>query len=987
MAFSRRHLHSSPIVDFLDAEQMEQPTHQDTPSSVRTLNSSLSSLDLNYLNDHQPPRQHVPSRSRSRIRTSSPPVHARDQHSERQLIRRAVTPRFDSLRTTAAEETISSNGIQARFSRSTPALVESNYPTSAEEDYYDDEDDEDDEGPIYIPPSASARPLQNRPQPREDRFQGLFPPGGAAQDITRLEEQRERNPATTMVRDAHRRALEVTSISGPITRSLVTRSIDSDESLMAPAHFYAKELRDREQLAIQVALEPKYVNEWGFFLKCYAEGRFNVSRPPQPPPRKITFQFLPALSPSDEIERLKAVKRIGAMGPHWDAEKSTELVRDAALELGTRFAALSLFDRKHEIVRAGSGYDAGVIPRGESIGAHLLLGSGPMVILDTREDWRFDGHPLVRSRPYIRFYAAAPLATRDGHPVGALAVFDTQPRAGFSLGARSALVRLAARAGDLLREAVVAARSAAVENGEAGNQSSVTTVVQYTGGRGEQRHALSLNAKLTPNLDTSSRVASSERSVSPTHVSGQGHQSLVGPRINSPTETVVQRSGPDDDYVIEEETSSQSTGSTIRQRTPERPAPQVPEGPRPLSLTPRQRRREAHYLMSLTAQNLGWDFVYLVRVLPGFPRPSRWTEHSPVVPSTPTSSRVPSTPTTPSRKQHRDSFEPQFVQLILAHGYHNGYEPPHFSVDLHLRALRSASGLMFRNQGQWASDGSHVGYEYGLIIPLTRDGHSYATPTSSSRSSPAVGNRTPTSPSSSRSRPDSKRSMKEGKEEKESQQPCYDNAWFCESGYVLGAFQKKMPPPLLFESGVGLELEDPFDETVMRTQRSSGGGGIGGGGCIIGRDSHGIILSDDDNLTLDVGIGLAISHDAGKRTSHNNQEVLSKNKRPSQDVGIGKGLGKGKGKARAEKVMTMIIEEDDVEFEGGGAQPRYGSVADEVEHELERGYEGEQEHGRGQGQGQGHEEGEGGIIWGPTDEDIHSLTDAGKRIMEILFGE
>ncbi len=98
----------------------------------------------------------------------------------------------------------------------------------------------------------------------------------------------------------------------------------------------------------------------------------------------MTFQYLPALPPSDEMDRLKAVKGLSAVDPFWDP-KSRELVRDAARQLGTCFAALSLFDRKHEIVRAGSGYSGGVIPRRESIGAHLMLGSGPMVILDTRD--------------------------------------------------------------------------------------------------------------------------------------------------------------------------------------------------------------------------------------------------------------------------------------------------------------------------------------------------------------------------------------------------------------------------------------------------------------------------------------------------------------------------------------------------------------------------------------------------------------------------
>ncbi len=406
----------------------------------------------------------------------------------------------------------------------------------------------------------------------------------------------------------------------------------------------------------------------------------------------------------------------------------------------------------------------------------------------------------------------------------------------------------------------------------------------------------------------------------------EDHDQLGWPGISIASET-ADHNNPDDDIL--EETSSQSTGSTIRQRTPERQAPQLlEEAPRPPPLTPRQRRREAHYLMSLTAHNLGWDYIYLVRVLPGFPRPSRWNENNDD-PSTISSKSTPSRLPRDHGKKNRDSFDPQFTQLIVSHGYHNGYEPPSFSVELHLRALRSASGLMFRNQGQWTVDGSHVGYEYGLIIPLTRDGFSHTTSTTSSQPSSSFTSTsaTSTSPSSS----SAKRGVKEGRHR--GNETSYDDAWICESGYVLGAFQKKMPPPLLFE------LEDPFDETVVRVGSSGDGGGIGGGIGASNDDGNGIVLDDDESTSLDVGIGLAISHD------------------PSQDKNQkgSKSKDKGKGKARAEKVMTMIREETEEED------------ADAV--------------------GEEEEEEEEGIIWGPTDEDIHSLTEAGKKMMEILYGE
>jgi len=50
-----------------------------------------------------------------------------------------------------------------------------------------------------------------------------------------------------------------------------------------------------------------------------------------------------------------------------------------------------------------------------------------LVIPDTTLDPHFSTHPLVVGAPFIRFYASARLAV-DGHTVGTLCIYDTQPK-------------------------------------------------------------------------------------------------------------------------------------------------------------------------------------------------------------------------------------------------------------------------------------------------------------------------------------------------------------------------------------------------------------------------------------------------------------------------------------------------------------------------------------------------------------------------------
>ena len=72
---------------------------------------------------------------------------------------------------------------------------------------------------------------------------------------------------------------------------------------------------------------------------------------------------------------------------------------------------------------------------------------------DAAVDGRFAANPLVTQDPIIRFYAGAPVFTRDGLALGTVCVIDRQPRTltGAQREALSALSRQVAAQLDLRR--------------------------------------------------------------------------------------------------------------------------------------------------------------------------------------------------------------------------------------------------------------------------------------------------------------------------------------------------------------------------------------------------------------------------------------------------------------------------------------------------------------------------------------------------------
>lgn len=204
---------------------------------------------------------------------------------------------------------------------------------------------------------------------------------------------------------------------------------------------------------------------------------------------------------------------------------------------------------------------------------------------------------------------------------------------------------------------------------------------------------------------------------------------------------------------------------------------------------------EARYLITLMAQTLGWDFVYVLRV-----------HEAPLVDESP-------------------SIDGGSTELVLAHGLPS--PAPIFSHSLHLRALRSAGGLIYRDDGATEK----VGYKVGIMLPMVRvrkvlEPSVLSLPGSSVPSSARTSHMSTTSldqPSASTPRRISSHTRLEMMKEDD----------VCESGIVLGAFLRETPfqayeprhEDIVLLRGAGMKLMGALFGPMVTLEEENGGEG------------------------------------------------------------------------------------------------------------------------------------------------------------------
>jgi anti-sigma regulatory factor (Ser/Thr protein kinase) len=142
----------------------------------------------------------------------------------------------------------------------------------------------------------------------------------------------------------------------------------------------------------------------------------------------------------DEKARLAALHSYKILDT--DPEKAfDDLAILAAQICETPVALISLIDSDRQWFKSSVGIDVAETPREVSFCAVAIQQADLFIVPDATKDARFSSNPFVVSDPKIRFYAGAPIASSDGHPLGTLCVVDVVPKQ-LSPSQQSALLAL-----------------------------------------------------------------------------------------------------------------------------------------------------------------------------------------------------------------------------------------------------------------------------------------------------------------------------------------------------------------------------------------------------------------------------------------------------------------------------------------------------------------------------------------------------------------
>lgn len=148
-------------------------------------------------------------------------------------------------------------------------------------------------------------------------------------------------------------------------------------------------------------------------------------RKARPAPSPVSAPKYPV--PGNEVARLAALRALDVLDSPVE-QRFEDIVHLAVKMFDVPVAFISFVDSDRQWFKARLGIEDEEMPRGIAFCAHTIMEDGVCLVPDAQADVRFADNPLVARELGFRFYAGAPLTTREGHRIGSLCVMDRTPR-------------------------------------------------------------------------------------------------------------------------------------------------------------------------------------------------------------------------------------------------------------------------------------------------------------------------------------------------------------------------------------------------------------------------------------------------------------------------------------------------------------------------------------------------------------------------------